>query len=274
MSKLIGIYQITSPSNKIYIGQSWDIQRRWYLYSLGHCVAQRHLHNSIKKYGFEMHRREVLEVFPGTVEQLVLDAREQFFMDLRSGEGFTLLNLRGGGSTGKLSEETKEKIRIANTGFNPTQETRRKLSQWQFGRKRPHISESNRRRAAAGTMYLQTRIAPRGKDHPRFGLKHTPEALAKMSTSHKGQIVTDEHKARISARVRGELNPSCRLTETEVIAIRCKYDPLRYMAKDLALEYGISKHTIRRILCGRIWKYLVAQYPVRRRDDHRREQAA
>ena len=168
MSKLIGIYQLTSPSGKVYIGQSWDIKRRWYLYSLGHCVAQRHLHNSIKKYSFESHKHQVLETFPNTVEQSTLDAREQFYMDLRKSEGVTLLNLRGGGSTGKLSDETKDKIRKANTGFNPTPETRRKLSEWQQGRRRPHIAESNKRRAAEGTLFLQNRVAPRGKDHPRY----------------------------------------------------------------------------------------------------------
>lgn len=82
-----------------------------------------------------------------------MDEREQFFMDARTSQGIKLLNLRGGGSTGKLSEETKEKIRIANTGFTPSDLTRKKLSEWQIGRSRPHISESNRRRAKAGKLF-------------------------------------------------------------------------------------------------------------------------
>jgi len=257
MPKLIGIYQITSPSGKVYIGQSWDIKRRWYLYSLGHCVAQRHLHNSLQKYGFKAHKCEVLERFHEPPFQSSLDEREQFYMDLRRSEGRQLLNLRGGGSTGRLSAETKERIRIANTGLKPTEETRRKLSQWQIGRKCPHVVESNKRRAAAGTLFLQNRVAPKGKDHPRFGKKHSAEALAKMSAAHKGAIISAEHKAKVSQKVRGEGNASAILTEIQVREIRAKYKPYKYEQKTLALEYGVSRATISGIVDGRLWKHLL-----------------
>lgn len=258
MPKVIGIYQITSPTGKVYIGQSWDIDRRWYMYSLGHCSAQRHLYNSLQKYGFDAHRREVLEAFSDDVEQRTLDAREQFYMDARIGEGVRLLNLRGGGSTGKLSDETKQKLRQVNLGKRASDATREKQSQWQIGRARPHISESNKRRAAAGTMFLQNRISPTGKDHPRFGVRHTPQSLAKMSAAHRGhQRATPESRAMISQKIRGEGNAAAILTEAQVREIRAKYKPYEYQQSTLAQEYGVSRATISGIVDGRLWRHIL-----------------
>jgi group I intron endonuclease len=49
---MIGIYKIISPSNKVYIGQTVDINRR--LYRDYKCsISQPKLYNSIKKYGPE-----------------------------------------------------------------------------------------------------------------------------------------------------------------------------------------------------------------------------
>lgn len=255
--KTIGIYKLTSPSGKVYIGQSWNVERRKYIYSVGHCKAQRHLYNSLMKYGFERHRFEVIRKFTQDVEQSTLDYYEQFYMDMHTGQGVVLLNLRGGGSTGKLSEETKERIRIANTGFNPTDATRRKLSEWQTGRSRPHIAESNKRRAAAGTLFFQNRIPPTGSDHPLYGKKHKPESLAKMSAAHKGHTrATEASRAIVSQKVRGEGNAAAILTEAMALEIISRYKPFVALAKDLALEFGVSTATVRRLLSGRTWKHL------------------
>ena len=60
---MIGIYKITSPSGKVYIGQSRDIERRWKEYSI-HKNKQKEqtaIYNSLKKYGKENHIFEVIE---------------------------------------------------------------------------------------------------------------------------------------------------------------------------------------------------------------------
>lgn len=258
MPKLIGIYQIVSPSNKVYVGQSWDIEHRKYIYSLGHCSAQRHLFNSLKKYGFNAHRFEVLESLSETVTQQALDEREQFYMDLRLSEGIKLLNLRGGGSTGKLSMETRLRLRLANLGKKASAETRQKQSRWQMGLKRPHIIESNKRRAESGALYFQTRIAPSGSDHPRFGKRHSAESLAKMSRSQRGHSrATPDVRAIMSQKTRGEANAAAILTEAQVREIRSKYQPYVYQQKQLAEEYGVSRAAISGIVDGRLWKHLL-----------------
>jgi group I intron endonuclease len=58
---MIGIYKITNPKGKIYIGQSTNIEERWekgHKYSSG-CGQK--LKNSFKKYGWENHKKEIIE---------------------------------------------------------------------------------------------------------------------------------------------------------------------------------------------------------------------
>jgi len=58
----IGIYKITSPSNKIYIGQSINIKRRFNQYRLlDKSSIGPKLYNSLKKHGPKNHKFEILE---------------------------------------------------------------------------------------------------------------------------------------------------------------------------------------------------------------------
>ena len=59
---MVGIYKVTSPSGRVYIGQSVDVKHRFYEYSLiSNCQSQIKLFNSLKKYGVNGHKFEVLE---------------------------------------------------------------------------------------------------------------------------------------------------------------------------------------------------------------------
>ena len=56
-----GIYKITSPTGKIYIGQSVNIHKRFTRYKNLGCVNQPRLYNSFIKYGVENHVFEIIE---------------------------------------------------------------------------------------------------------------------------------------------------------------------------------------------------------------------
>jgi len=99
------IYKITSPNNKVYIGQSWDVRSRFYDYKRLHCKAQRKLYNSFIKYGVENHKFEIIREFFENINQLVLDENEVYFIGFYKQLGIILLNLKGGGSKGKHSKE-------------------------------------------------------------------------------------------------------------------------------------------------------------------------
>lgn len=73
--KIIGIYKITSPTNRIYIGQSINILKRWNEYKNGYTKKQPKLHRSIQKYGVESHQFEIIE----ELNKELLDNRETFW---------------------------------------------------------------------------------------------------------------------------------------------------------------------------------------------------
>jgi len=73
----IGIYKITSPSGKIYIGQSRDIKERYLSYQYGKCKGQPRLKYSLCKYGFKNHKFEIIEI----CNILDLNIRERYWQE-------------------------------------------------------------------------------------------------------------------------------------------------------------------------------------------------
>jgi len=74
---MIGIYKITNPKGKVYLGQSIDLENRLDRYKyLGSRAKQHKLNNSIEKYGFENHIMEIIEIC--SLEEL--DEREIFYI--------------------------------------------------------------------------------------------------------------------------------------------------------------------------------------------------
>jgi group I intron endonuclease len=72
------IYKITNPSNKVYVGKTYDLRKRINAHK---CSAKKGknliLHNSIRKYGWENHQLEIIE----TVDDSLLDEREIFWVN-------------------------------------------------------------------------------------------------------------------------------------------------------------------------------------------------
>lgn len=103
------IYKITSPTGRIYIGQTTDYRKRLNQYRCLRCRTQTRLYNSLKKYGFTNHSFEVVE----EVDNSLADTREIYWIseykcywkDENKG-----LNLNRGGNRPKHTEETKQKL--------------------------------------------------------------------------------------------------------------------------------------------------------------------
>lgn len=111
---MVGIYKITNPKGRIYIGQSIDIERRFKEYKKHQQITTigRKLFNSIKRYGSNNHQFEILEKC--NLEQL--NERELYWGNYFNVLGDNGLNLRLGNANGKCSEETKQKISKNNKG--------------------------------------------------------------------------------------------------------------------------------------------------------------
>ncbi len=106
---MIGIYKITSFSDKIYIGQSINIDKRFYDYrKLINCKSQIKLYHSFLKYGVDNHKFEIIEEC--SIE--LLNERERYWQDfydcLDKGLNCRLTNTND--KSGKLSNETKLKL--------------------------------------------------------------------------------------------------------------------------------------------------------------------
>lgn len=129
-----GIYIITNPKGRIYIGLSSDILQRWEDYRhLCNFKQQRLLFNSIKKYGYDNHTFEILEE---GVEQKNLSEREIFWIAFKKSYYYDNkklgMNLTRGGNfpnkqTKPKSEAHKRKISEANKGKRHTEETKAKI---------------------------------------------------------------------------------------------------------------------------------------------------
>lgn len=105
---MIGIYKVTSPTNKVYIGQSVDIEGRWVTYRK-YDFHNGKLKNSIKSHGPENHTFEVLEEC--SVEELNL--RERYYQDLYDVLGPNGLNLvltTTSNKSGHISESSRIKM--------------------------------------------------------------------------------------------------------------------------------------------------------------------
>lgn len=133
---MIGIYKITSPSNKIYIGQSIDIKTRWYKHRVS--KSKTFLYNSFKKYGAGNHVFEVIE----ECDINLLNERERYWQDYYDvlNNGLNLKLTRTNDKSGYLSSDTKikiskrkrtieeiEKSKISRTGLKRTEEQRQRI---------------------------------------------------------------------------------------------------------------------------------------------------
>lgn len=170
MKKIIGVYKITSFSGKIYIGQSKNCLYRWrYGYSTLNCKRQRHLYNSLLKYGYNNHGFEVIEKC--TIEEL--DNKEIYWIKYYNSTNKQVgLNIREGGKRGRFSMETRELMRqaaLGNTnmlGKVHSEEIRKLISNNRSGIK---PSKKTRKRMS----------------NARKGLKHSIETKNKLSKANK-----------------------------------------------------------------------------------------
>lgn len=213
MKKIAGIYKITSPSGKVYIGQSWNIRVRWINH--GKNSHTPHLFASIKKYGKDKHKFEIIHELPSDCGQSILNIYEQLYMDLYRNCGIVLLNLKEGGSNGKASIESRLKISNAmkgkpahNKGKKHSEETKRKIGLAGVGKKAsPKMVQAliNRNKLRKGqTAYNK-------------GKKMSDEQKKKLSASLTGRKLSPESIAKRTKTFLEKLTPESRKRRSDVM---------------------------------------------------------
>jgi group I intron endonuclease len=108
---MIGIYKITSPNKRIYIGQSVDIKKRWKQHKYNKLDTI--LHRSFNKYGFNNHIFEVIEQC--NIE--LLNERERYWQDFYNvlENGLNSKLTKTDDKSGFISSECKLKLKISKT---------------------------------------------------------------------------------------------------------------------------------------------------------------
>lgn len=136
-----GIYKLTSPSGKIYIGQSINLNKRLQSYynSYNHLQEQRKLYNSFQKYGVDKHKFDIIEYTE------LLDERELYWGEYYNVLGKNGLVCRLGHGKGKLSQETKDRISMSLKGNKQSKETVEKRRLKLIGRKASDLECINKR---------------------------------------------------------------------------------------------------------------------------------
>lgn len=171
MSDIIcGIYKITSPTGKVYIGQSVNINNRWMSYKniYKDVSSQPRLYNSLIKYGSDNHLFEVIE----ECQEIILNERERYWQEhynvLCEKNGLNCKLTKTKDKSGKVSESTLIKMSNSQKGD--------KHRNWKI---KKHL-------------------------HPMYGRKHSDEAKLKISLAQKGVKKSKDFIERMS----GKNNPN------------------------------------------------------------------
>jgi group I intron endonuclease len=174
-----GIYKIECVSNgRIYIGSAVDLRNRFYKHRLAITKNRhhsRHLQNAFNKYGIQNFYFEVVEF---VADKTLLIEREQFFIDSLKPEFNS--DPKAGSSLGrKMTDEHKQKLRLANLGKKMTPEARAKAIA---------ILHAHRYKAVGWHHSTETkeRMSRYRQLHPpkgMSGIKHTTEAIQKITAA-------------------------------------------------------------------------------------------
>jgi group I intron endonuclease len=221
---MIGIYKITSPAGRIYIGQSTDIDYRFSSYKRLKCKPQLRIYNSFMKHGVDNHVFEIVE----ECSPESLNERERYWQDFYNvlgKEGLNCLLVSTDSLQRVLSDEMKLKISNSLTGFRHTEESRAKISKGLTGRP---VSDETRRKLSESNKN-----------------KHcSPETARKISEALKGRKIPKEviEKRRKSQSGSNSAHARIVLNTENGVFYGC--------IKEAADCYGISRSTLNNFLIG------------------------
>lgn len=200
MKKLIGIYKITNPKNKIYIGQSINIYKRFNQYRKLECKNQTKIYNSLLKYGYNNHLFEIIHIC--NINEL--NEKERYYQELFDSikTGLNCVFTRTDLLNGVVSQETRNKLSMSLKGRILTNEHKNKISLGNINKKRtPEMIKQMSITSKNITPEHRKSLSDYAKKRV-FSL----ETRQKMSISRKKYVFTEETKTKISISKKGNKN--------------------------------------------------------------------
>lgn len=255
------IYKCTNLVNgKVYIGQSINPVKRIKAHINSSAKDNYLLHYAIQKYGvenflFEIIRSEIpIEHIDNTEIQCIKEH------NCKVPNGY---NITEGGSGNKgwiPTNETKEKIRIANLGRRHSAEFKEKCRLNNIGKKlseetKKKISLANKNRIQSASHIENAKLARLGYKHSeeskqkmslaKTGIpswnkdkKHSAESILKMSIAHSN--ISEETRQKMSKSAKNRKRECARVIATKENSVLC-FDS----AKSAAIYFNVHVDNIR-----------------------------
>lgn len=248
-----------SINSKIYVGQTTrniDVRLIEHSAKTSGCIAIR---NAINKHGLDNFK--IQSVFQANSLEELNKKEQSLILELNSlsPNGY---NLRVGGDSSAVSEETAKKISLANSGENHPM----------FGK---HCSEETKKRMSeAAKGKEKTDKHRKNISKSKMGIKRSEETKEKISKGHLGKKKTDETKKRMSDAWKGvpkpkseewcknqsqkmtgkthSLESKVKMSERKKKKIVCNQTGIMYPSiKDAAIDIGCNIDSISRNLNGK-----------------------
>lgn len=197
MEELIsGVYKITNPKGRIYIGQAYDLEEREQHYiqvKKNKIGKQIRVYNSILFYGWNAHTFEVWERCP--IEELnKIERHWQDFYEVLGPMGMNCKLTKVDDRCGEMCEETKDKMSRSHSGKIISQEQRDMIS----------ISKKNKKLSSKHIENMRIAANNRIKDSKREVLQlDMDNNLIKIWENH---IEAAKNLDIISSRIKSCLN--------------------------------------------------------------------
>jgi group I intron endonuclease len=192
----IGIYKWTSPTGRIYVGQTTDLKSRhnWYFSDAVYKSKMTKLKRSFKKYGVENHIFEIIEYC--LLEQL---NEKEIYWGLYYNTLEKGLNCKLGEQNCIFSESTKHKMSEAKKGTKQTEEQnqKRKISTKETWKKK--MDDGFKRSYHKLTEEVKQKISKTQK-----GKILSKETRKKISNSLKNKTKSKEHRKNLSQSKKGK----------------------------------------------------------------------
>lgn len=231
---MIGIYKITSPTKKVYIGQSINIEKRFKQYiSLNSC-KQRRLHRSFVKYGVDAHIFEII----CQCDIIDLNNLERFYQDLYSATGYNGLNCS------LTNTETQRYEHSAETKQNFSKQRKGRVLPKEWADKVRINLDKTRGRKNTKEQIQKRLDTIRNKG----GFKHSDASKLKMSISQTGIKKNRGNSSEYTKKLISKNNGKSKSKITLHLLTGIFFDN----AKDAAFCFGLKYDNVKSKLNGAI----------------------
>jgi group I intron endonuclease len=244
---IIGIYQICCTSNgRIYVGQAYDVQRRWRDHRSKLTNPKRYHHCGPLQQDWNLYGESSF-VFT-VVEQCGvahLTERELYYYNLVRPE-LRYNMLPPGKSYARGNPAWNRGMKFP---FKPRPTAK--------GRMAPN-------KGKASPLKGKPKLSMKGRPSPMAGKHHSLETRRKISEANKGKLGPNKGKPGTMLGRKwdhpypksGELSPRSKLTNFKVRVIRRLLSKGELNTNQIAGLFGVSNVTIASIKKGKTWKYV------------------